>query len=314
MPNFGDAGKSLAKEASWVPEEPEETEDESKWFPQCATFSIQADKCVERDRLLQECEDSIIGLQRHLRGHLARMRSSRIQAQLELAEPIIRRLQARARGVLCRRALLAELKKRKHLHSMAQSIQAAVRGQIVRRSWEKRVTEVRSLDVVGLQAHLKGLLARTKRKTDEKRLGNTMKGVTGLQAHCRGCLMRRGRRTYKNLLEEPQTVQSISSLQALLRGRLHRQTVATQQRKIVSQTATFTSLQSHLRGAIVRRNIRAQEQKMDDATNYIVAVQAVARGVLARNKSALSLESSNKALHLLFLSSPCSCSHCQAIT
>ncbi|AFR93269.2 IQ domain-containing protein containing GTPase activating protein [Cryptococcus neoformans C23] len=266
MPNFGDAGKSLAKEASWVPEEPEETEDE------------------KRDRLLQECEDSIIGLQRHLRGHLARMRSSRIQAQLELAEPIIRRLQARARGVLCRRALLAELKKRKHLHSMAQSIQAAVRGQIVRRSWEKRVTEVRSLDVVGLQAHLKGLLARTKRKTDEKRLGNTMKGVTGLQAHCRGCLMRRGRRTYKNLLEEPQTVQSISSLQALLRGRLHRQTVATQQRKIVSQTATFTSLQSHLRGAIVRRNIRAQEQKMDDATNYIVAVQAVARGVLARNK------------------------------
>lgn len=30
MPNFGDAGKSLAKEASWAPEEPEETEDESE--------------------------------------------------------------------------------------------------------------------------------------------------------------------------------------------------------------------------------------------------------------------------------------------
>lgn len=29
MPNFGDARKTLAKEASWVePEEPEETEDE----------------------------------------------------------------------------------------------------------------------------------------------------------------------------------------------------------------------------------------------------------------------------------------------
>ncbi|KAE8538000.1 hypothetical protein D1P53_006067 [Cryptococcus gattii VGV] len=266
MPNFGDAGKSLAKEASWAPEEPEETEDE------------------KRDRLLQECEDSIVGLQRHLQGHLARMRSSRIQAQLELAEPITRRLQARARGALCRRDLSAELEKRKHLHSMAQSIQAAVRGQTVRKSWEKRVREVRNLEVVGLQAHLKGLLARTKRKTVEKGLGNKMKGVTGLQAHCRGCLVRRGRRAYKTSLEEPQTVQSISSFQALLRGRLHRQIAATQQRKIVSQTATFTSLQSHLRGAIVRRNIRAQGQKMDDATNYVVAVQAVARGVLTRNK------------------------------
>lgn len=266
MPNFGDAGKSLAKEASWAPEEPEETEDE------------------KRDRLLQECEDSIVGLQRHLQGHLARMRSSRIQAQLELAEPITRRLQARARGALCRRALSAELEKRKHLHSMAQSIQAAVRGRTVRKSWEKRVREVRNLEVVGLQAHLKGLLARTKRKTIEKGLGNTMKGVTGLQAHCRGCLVRRGRRAFKTSLEEPQTVQSVSSFQALLRGRLHRQTAATQQRKIVSQTATFTSLQSHLRGATVRRNIRAQGQKMDDATNHVVAVQAVARGVLTRNK------------------------------
>lgn len=246
--------------------------------------SVQADNYVERDRLLQECEDSIVGLQRHLQGHLARMRSSRIQAQLELAEPITRRLQARARGALCRRALSAELEKKKQLHSMAQSIQAAVRGQTVRKGWEKRVREVRNLEVVGLQAHLKGLLARTKRKTVEKGLGNTMKGVTGLQAHCRGCLVRRGRRAYKTSLEEPQTVQSISSFQALLRGRLHRQTAATQQRKIVSQTATFTSLQSHLRGAIVRRNIRAQGQKMDDATNYVVAVQAIARGVLTRNK------------------------------
>ncbi len=30
MPNFGDVRKELAKEASWEPEEPEETEDESK--------------------------------------------------------------------------------------------------------------------------------------------------------------------------------------------------------------------------------------------------------------------------------------------
>jgi Ras GTPase-activating-like protein IQGAP2/3 len=32
MPNFGDAKATLAKEASWAPEEPEETEDESELF------------------------------------------------------------------------------------------------------------------------------------------------------------------------------------------------------------------------------------------------------------------------------------------
>ena len=32
MPNFGDAGMSLAKEASWEPEEPVETEEEGGVF------------------------------------------------------------------------------------------------------------------------------------------------------------------------------------------------------------------------------------------------------------------------------------------
>jgi len=31
MPNFGDARNTLAKEASWEPEEPEESEDERKF-------------------------------------------------------------------------------------------------------------------------------------------------------------------------------------------------------------------------------------------------------------------------------------------
>jgi len=32
MPNFGDARNTLAKEASWEPEEPEESEDERKLY------------------------------------------------------------------------------------------------------------------------------------------------------------------------------------------------------------------------------------------------------------------------------------------
>ncbi|ODO11581.1 hypothetical protein I350_00363 [Cryptococcus amylolentus CBS 6273] len=268
MPNFGDVRNTLAKEASWVPEEPEETEEEI------------------RDRLLLGCEDSIVSLQSYLRGHLARKRASRVQAQLELADPITRRLQARARGALCRRALLAQLDERKPLQEMTRFIQAAARGKMVKKKWQARLGEVTNVErnILAVQAQLRGVLVRSRKRGEAKRLQQTGRAIVGLQAHCRGCMARWDRKLHQATVALPHVVESIESLQALLRGRLHRQNAARQQRVIYSQVPTFLSLQSQLRGALVRRKIRAQEQKMDDASTYVVAIQAVARGVLARRK------------------------------
>ncbi|WWD15905.1 hypothetical protein CI109_100329 [Kwoniella shandongensis] len=268
MPNFGDVGNTLAKEASWEPEEPEETEDE------------------KRDRLLLECETSIVGLQRNLRGRLVRMRISRKYAQLELAQPIIVRLQARARGTLCRRALLSEQEERHQLRNIATSVQAAARGHMARKAWAAKVRAAHAseVSVVGIQAQARGMVARIRRSLISNRLDKSVRGITGFQSQCRGHLARRGRQTHRTTLTQPQVVKSISSLQAALRGRLQRQVVAKQQHVIQGQTATFTSMQSQLRGALVRRRIKAQEQKMDDATDYVVGIQAAARGLLARKK------------------------------
>ncbi|WVQ78096.1 hypothetical protein IAT38_000177 [Cryptococcus sp. DSM 104549] len=268
MPNFGDVGNTLAKEASWEPEEPEETEDE------------------KRDRELLECEPSIIDLQSSLRGRLARMRISRIHAQLELAEPITRRLQARARGALSRRVLLAELGERQRLQGMATRVQAAVRGHLARARWSRHVGAVRGAGdgVVGVQAQARGVLARARGRAVRKRLAQSAPAVGAFQARCRGCLARRDKKMHRAVMAQPHVVESIAAAQALLRGRLARQAAAREQRAIRSEVVTFTSLQSHLRGALVRRQHRAREQKMDDATDYVVAIQAVARGVLSRKK------------------------------
>ncbi|WVR05248.1 hypothetical protein IAU60_002260 [Kwoniella sp. DSM 27419] len=286
MPNFGDAGNSLAKEASWEPEEPQETEEEV------------------RDRLLLECEPSIIELQQRMRGRLARMRISRTHAKLDLAEPIIVRLQARARTTLCRRAHHAQRNERDQLQGFAVALQAAARGHAARMRWMAQVKVVHASEraVIGVQAHVRGMVARVRRAVEQNTLDKSIRSIVGVQAQCRGHLARRGRKVHKQFIAQPEVFQSVSSLQAALRGRLTRQVAATQQRVIAGQVATFSSIQSQLRGALVRRHMQAQERKMDDATDYIVAIQAVCRGVLARQKKrafAANLQQATSAISSL---------------
>ncbi|RXK36438.1 hypothetical protein M231_06282 [Tremella mesenterica] len=268
MPNFGDVRNTLAKEASWEPEEPEETEDE------------------KRDRELIECEPSIINLQSHLRGRLARAKTSRIRTQLDLALPIITRIQSQARGHLARQILKAERTERSHLSSWATGLQAIVRTRIATTRWQQRILSVRRSEAsaVGIQAHARGMLARVRLATIENALDKSSRHIVNLQAICRGCLARRRRSEHRRAMSTPEMVQTIRSLQAVSRGRLQRQAAAQQQLKVHSQMQTFLAFQSHLRGALVRRTRRAHEEKLDNAADYIVSIQAVCRGILARRK------------------------------
>ncbi|KAK4688659.1 Ras GTPase-activating-like protein IQGAP2/3, partial [Tremellales sp. Uapishka_1] len=268
MPNFGEVGNALAKETNWEPEEEPETEDE------------------RRDRLLLECEPSIISLQTHLRSRLAQMKTSRIHASLELAEPIIARFQARSRGALCRRALKAGHDELAHLQGWAESLQAAARGHRARRRWMAKTAAVKSsgASIVGVQAQARGMLARVRKDTTQNHLDKSVRQVIALQAVCRGCLAREARQHHRKLLAQPDVAASIMTLQAVFRGQLRRKAAAKQQIVVQGHVATFTSLQSHLRGALVRRSRRAHEEKLDDATDIIMSIQAVCRGVLARRK------------------------------
>lgn len=179
--------------------------------------------------------------------------------------------------------------KRSHgqLGRWASGLQAVSRAHLARGTWQQHTQRVHStiaVSVVGIQAQARGVLARIRRSTQDNELDRIAKGIAGLQATSRGWLVRRSRKTDKKMLAERATVQSVTSMQAVLRARLTRQAKAKEQRAVEAHSATWVKLQGHLRSALVRRQHKAREQKMDDATDYVVAIQSAARGVLARRR------------------------------
>ena len=239
-----------------------------------------------RDRELQENEPHIIKLQQALRGRLARQRMSRINARLDLALPIINRFQARSRGAMCRRRLLAERDQQELMHDWAAGIQTAARRHIAARRHTSRVQSSRSTEpvILKVQAQARGMLARSRKAREQNTMESASKSIVGIQAMCRRRLAQGSRTQLRKATVQPEVASSIASVQAIARGRLQRQKAAAEVTRIQGQTATFTALQSQIRGAQVRRKQRAREQKLDDANAYIVAIQATARGVLARQK------------------------------
>jgi Ras GTPase-activating-like protein IQGAP2/3 len=97
-------------------------------------------------------------------------------------------------------------------------------------------------------------------------------------------LAKRERKEIRKAMGAAQVAWTVSTLQALARGRLYRQKAAAELSKLRSQEAMYTRLQSHLRGVLVRRKQRAREEKLGHAADYIVAIQAACRGLLARQK------------------------------
>lgn len=268
MPNFQQAGQSLAQEAAWEPEEEEETEDE------------------RRDRELLECEDSVLALQNHLRGALARQRKARVKAQLKLAAPIIAKLQAQVRGNASRQAIKTERKSHDKLQKWATHLQALARGNLVRKGWNEYVASVRGVEqpIIAIQAQARGRLARMRAAARGKELQRISHMVGGLQATCRGRLVRQSVKHDRVAITRPEVSSAITTLQAIARGRLQRNALRTELRAVHGHLPTFVGMQSHLRGMLVRRRQKAQEKRLDDATDYVVAIQATARGCIARRR------------------------------
>lgn len=214
------------------------------------------------------------------------MRVSRTSAQLDLALPVIKRFQARSRGAISRQRLVAERDQQDLMHDWATGLQCAAKRAIAIRQHDRRVESVRDIErtAVNMQARARRVLANKKKAVMSKSLDTSARGITAFQAACRACLAKRAKRGLEKTMGQSEIASTITAIQAVARGRLHRQREAAQLRVLETQTATFTSLQSQIRAALVRRKHRAREEKLDDANANIVAIQAAARGLLARQK------------------------------
>ncbi|KZV69162.1 hypothetical protein PENSPDRAFT_753609 [Peniophora sp. CONT] len=270
MPNFGAVGKSLAREMNEPEEEEEEVESEEE----------------RRDRLLLECEGSIVELQSALRGFLVRKTHSTQTAEFQLAGKYIKRLQAAARGALARRDVREARKDHKVSTPFVRALQASARGALVRRKVDVQLDRIHAhaRSFVHFQAQARGYLARARYAKLKGALAHASRAVPKLQAMARARLVKRAQAAQMKVYTAPTQTRAIVGIQASARGMLMRRAVAVRLSAIDQHEDVWISLQAQLRGMLVRRRIGRQLARLDDVTDVIVRIQAFLRSYLARKR------------------------------
>ncbi|KAI0774141.1 hypothetical protein C8Q74DRAFT_1200411 [Fomes fomentarius] len=268
MPNFGNVGRELAKEINEEPEEEPETEDE------------------RRDRLLLECEDSIISLQAAARAFLVRKDQVTQRARMRLTERYVPKLQAVCRAALVRKHLREARKERRNLAPFVVALQAHARGVLVRGQWKQHLRRIKATIpyVVKIQAQSRGVLVRRRFQKLKSAIKNCKVSVVKLQSVARARIAQRSHKEIAKSFAKPVVLGNIVAVQAHARGALLRARLARQDAKLARAESGVVRLQAQVRGVLVRRRVRTQLAKLDDVTDIIVRIQATVRTYLARKR------------------------------
>ncbi|KAI0824784.1 hypothetical protein BC628DRAFT_1444432 [Trametes gibbosa] len=268
MPNFGNVGRELAKEINEEPEEEPETEDE------------------RRDRLLLECEDSIIELQAAARAFLVRKAQVTQKARIRMAERYVPKLQSVCRAALVRRELRQNRKQVADLRPWALALQAHARGILVRRQWKTHVCRIRASTpfVVKVQAQSRGVLQRRKFQKLKAAIRSCKVSVVKLQSMARARIAQRSHKEIAKEFARPVVMENVIALQAHMRGAIHRARIARQRAMLARAQSGVIGLQAQVRGVLIRRRVRTQLAKLEDVTDIVVRIQAAVRTYLARKR------------------------------
>ncbi|TFK87060.1 hypothetical protein K466DRAFT_576027 [Polyporus arcularius HHB13444] len=279
MPNFGNVGRELAKEINEEPEEEPETEDE------------------RRDRMLLECEDSIVALQAAARAFLVRKDQVTQRARMRMAERYVPKVQAVCRAALLRKRLQEDRKERRDLSPFAIALQAHARGSLVRRQWKQQLRMVKATVpyVVKIQAQSRGVIVRRKYQKLRSAIQSCKISVLKLQSVARARIAQRSHKQIAKSFAQPVVLDNIVALQAQARGALLRARLARQDAKLARAEPGVISLQAQVRGVLVRRRVRTQLAKLDDVSDVVVRIQAAVRTYLARKRLLNLIRSLRKA-------------------
>ncbi|KAI0638045.1 hypothetical protein C8Q77DRAFT_1214962 [Trametes polyzona] len=279
MPNFGNIGRELAKEINEEPEEEPETEDE------------------RRDRLLLECEDTIVDLQAAARAFLVRKAQVTQRARIRLAERYIPKLQAICRAALVRKRLQQNRKQVADLKPWAIALQAHARGLLVRRQWKQHLRQIRASIpyVVKVQAQSRGVLQRRKFQKLKAAIRSCKVSVVKLQSMARARIAQRSHKEIAKAFARPVVMENVIALQAQMRGAIQRARIARQRAQLARAESGVVALQAQVRGVLIRRRVRTQLAKLEDVTDVVVRIQAAVRTYLARKRLLNLIRSLRKA-------------------
>ncbi|KAI0677108.1 hypothetical protein C8Q78DRAFT_959803 [Trametes maxima] len=279
MPNFGNVGRELAKEINEEPEEEPETEDE------------------RRDRLLLECEDSIVELQAAARAFLVRKAQVTQRARIRLAERYIPKIQAVCRAALVRKHLQQDRKQIIDLKPWALALQAHARGVLIRREWRLHLRQIRASVpfVVKIQAQSRGVLQRRRFQKLKAAIRSAKVSVVKLQSMARARIAQRSHKEIAKEFARPVVMENIVALQAHARGAIERARIARQQTQLARVQSGVVALQAQVRGVLIRRRVRTQLAKLENVTDVVVRIQAAVRTYLARKRLLNLIRSLRKA-------------------
>ena len=268
---------------------------------------------AERERAVARIVPGVVA---QCAGALVRRAHAARRAQLERDATAVVALQARARGMLVRRAQREERARWASAHDVAAlvALQAALRGELFRRAFFQQFEALDAAEpsTVGFQAHARGALARRRifavllgaeRRTEVyvrmqacvrtvlaqqrllqrvQALRSDMDAVAHFQAHARGALARRRRRAQQTALARVEVVRGVQQMQTSLRAALQRRKHHELRKEMRYVQPDVTRLQAAIRGALVRAEFRWWAQHLVQSEPVAVHLQALVRGTLAR--------------------------------
>lgn len=268
--------------------------------------------CVVRDRKLWEATPSIIQVQAHWRGILARryvqsihrhrahslaaaesarldsLETARLahEAAVQAAGRTMVGLQAHGRAALARRRIDARVDAIGDHYDAYLLFQAHARGAIARRRYDDMVGRLGAvvLDLVGLQATIRGALARRAllgRITTMKMVSHPM---NGFQAHVRGFLARAAYAARRANLRHVAVVRSVGGLQNLARAVLVRRSVEARRQQLGFVAPNVVGIQAQIRGVLARDAFLDWQNHIEGSVPTIVHLQSIIRGTLARRR------------------------------
>lgn len=244
-----------------------------------------------QERELAEARPSIISLQAHCRGLLARrnaieLERSQHEAAVKEAARMMIGFQATVRGVLVRREFFDRINQLDRHERSIILFQAAARGALARSRHNDRMRDSDDAeeDVVSFQAVARGFLTRKKLLGRIRALGDSEASIIKIQATVRGNLARAAYASKVKDLRRVDVVRSVGGFQSLARAALVRRRVEVQKQELGFVEPDVVGIQAQIRGYLGRNAFLDWKDYMDNSEDRITRLQASIRGFIARKK------------------------------
>ncbi|KAJ7276452.1 hypothetical protein B0H12DRAFT_1085502 [Mycena haematopus] len=213
---------------------------------------------MHRERVLRYFESSFVALQAHCRGVLMRRRLRNQMAKLEDVSHVVVRIQAAVRTYLARKRLLVLIRGLRKATPVVVGFQARARANLARqqhRNINKALTQAQTIvSVGGFQALARASIARNRHRELNRSLGFVAPDVVGVQAACRGALVRNDYYAWRDHLHRSEPIATL--LQAMFRGAMQRKAFRTKMNYYRANLNKVVKIQSLFRAKETREQYR----------------------------------------------------------